>query len=142
MNYYFNTGFISVTEAELDLLPLSDEQVQFYSENPTATNSEIEKCELYVAPQPTANDIIELICANYEAVERKNITPIGAIQLKTWVDNGVQMAIDNANWFTSLYTERAEKIEQVMNGDLSIDTFPSSTDKPHTFYEIMESLKQ
>lgn len=131
---------IDLNEINDTITKLTAEQVAFYLANPTATVSEIINCAIYMPTPKTAEQIIEEICTNYQRVEEANITAIGAVQLKDWVAANVPMAVEVADWFTTLYTERATKIAAVQGGDLTVDTMPTSQTKPHTFYEIMQTI--
>lgn len=45
MNYYIHNGIIHVTDAELDFTPLTEEQIQFFIDNPTADTDEVLNCQ-------------------------------------------------------------------------------------------------
>ena len=81
--------------------------------------------------------LINAIIDRYAEVERLNLTPAGAVQLKEWCDMDMPMAQANKAWFQTHYEERLQKLLQVEADDLSVDPEPSSLWKPHSFKEIM-----
>lgn len=80
------------------------------------------------------------IYLTYDALERANITPAGAIRLAELVVQGNAKAIANRRFFERMYAERDLKLTQVEAGDLSVNPEPSEKWKPHSLREIQGEL--
>jgi hypothetical protein len=91
------------------------------------------------APGKTASEVLDAIYTAYEAAERANLTPAGAVQLAEWCAAGNVRALAVRAWLVALYAERDAKLDQVEGGDLAVDPTPSSPWKPWTFRQIAQA---
>lgn len=164
MNYYHKQGKIYVTEAELNYDSLTENQIQFYLENPTAKVNEVLNCKFDDPVEMPLQMLVDMTTENYSKCEFNNIGASGAIKTNEYAKFGCQLAgcpialacgntascsisltpksLANINWVNTLYAEMFAKIAQIEAGDRTVDLFPSESIKikPFTFRECTEEF--
>ena len=169
MNYYFHKDRVESIEIDLSItnpdsishnfedvtfkdcfIPLDEEQISFYLENPTLTIREVYLRTPSPSNEPTLEELKakKIAAISFYSTERGNANydvELVYIVGKGWDDHNLPMCSANAMWSFQCGVERENKITAAENATTKeeldlIDPIPSSLVKPYTAAQVVDEF--